>query len=109
MTETAKLNLRLPSDLKAQAEAVAVHHGLSLNALCVMALRSFVPYLARKGTPPPGFAGLQATTAPAPTTGRVRRVATPARLPVVGVNQPCPCGSGRKYKRCHGAPGGPAP
>jgi preprotein translocase subunit SecA len=22
-------------------------------------------------------------------------------------NAPCPCGSGRKYKRCHGAPGGP--
>ncbi|WP_338103618.1 SEC-C metal-binding domain-containing protein [Micromonospora endophytica] len=21
-------------------------------------------------------------------------------------NAPCPCGSGRKYKRCHGAPGG---
>jgi preprotein translocase subunit SecA len=20
-------------------------------------------------------------------------------------NAPCPCGSGRKYKRCHGAPG----
>ncbi|GAB2961664.1 preprotein translocase subunit SecA [Micromonospora polyrhachis] len=23
-------------------------------------------------------------------------------------NAPCPCGSGRKYKRCHGAPGGAA-
>jgi preprotein translocase subunit SecA len=23
-------------------------------------------------------------------------------------NAPCPCGSGKKYKRCHGAPGGPA-
>jgi preprotein translocase subunit SecA len=23
----------------------------------------------------------------------------------VGRNDPCPCGSGRKYKRCHGAPG----
>ena len=22
-------------------------------------------------------------------------------------NAPCPCGSGKKYKRCHGAPGGP--
>jgi preprotein translocase subunit SecA len=22
----------------------------------------------------------------------------------VGRNQPCPCGSGRKYKQCHGAP-----
>ncbi|HET7310786.1 MAG TPA: SEC-C metal-binding domain-containing protein [Mycobacteriales bacterium] len=23
----------------------------------------------------------------------------------VARNAPCPCGSGRKYKRCHGAPG----
>jgi preprotein translocase subunit SecA len=23
----------------------------------------------------------------------------------VGRNEPCPCGSGKKYKRCHGAPG----
>ncbi|HLG05788.1 MAG TPA: preprotein translocase subunit SecA [Gemmatimonadales bacterium] len=24
-------------------------------------------------------------------------------VPVVGRNEPCPCGSGRKYKKCHGA------
>ncbi|HZY41648.1 MAG TPA: SEC-C metal-binding domain-containing protein, partial [Anaerolineae bacterium] len=25
-------------------------------------------------------------------------------------NDPCPCGSGKKYKHCHGAPGaGPLP
>ena len=31
------------------------------------------------------------------------------RRPVrdVGRNNLCPCGSGKKYKRCHGAPGGP--
>jgi preprotein translocase subunit SecA len=23
----------------------------------------------------------------------------------IGRNEPCPCGSGKKYKRCHGAPG----
>jgi len=23
-------------------------------------------------------------------------------LPKVGRNEPCPCGSGRKYKNCHG-------
>ena len=28
--------------------------------------------------------------------------------PKVGRNDPCPCGSGRKYKKCHGAEGGPA-
>jgi hypothetical protein len=25
----------------------------------------------------------------------------------VGPRQPCPCGSGRRYKACHGSPGGP--
>jgi preprotein translocase subunit SecA len=33
-----------------------------------------------------------------------RAAATPAREgPRVGRNDPCPCGSGRKYKKCHGA------
>ncbi|MDT0202930.1 DUF5926 family protein [Nocardioides sp. AE5] len=27
----------------------------------------------------------------------------------VGPRQPCPCGSGRRYKACHGAAGGPPP
>ena len=27
----------------------------------------------------------------------------------VGPRQPCPCGSGRRYKSCHGAPGGAPP
>ena len=26
-------------------------------------------------------------------------------IPVVGRNDPCPCGSGLKYKKCHGKPG----
>ena len=29
--------------------------------------------------------------------------------PKVGPNQPCPCGSGKKYKKCHGAPGAHGP
>ena len=27
---------------------------------------------------------------------------SPARAPKVGRNDPCPCGSGKKYKKCHG-------
>jgi hypothetical protein len=30
----------------------------------------------------------------------------PAATGGVGPRQPCPCGSGRRYKACHGAPGG---
>jgi hypothetical protein len=27
----------------------------------------------------------------------------------VGRNDPCPCGSGKKFKKCHGADNGPEP
>jgi preprotein translocase subunit SecA len=45
-------------------------------------------------------AGGQTSAGPAvpdPLTGEVKS-GGPSR------NQPCPCGSGRKYKRCHGDP-----
>ncbi len=38
-----------------------------------------------------------------PTAKRV--VITPQRTAKVGSNEPCPCGSGKKYKFCCGAPG----
>ncbi|MCY4580857.1 MAG: SEC-C metal-binding domain-containing protein [Chloroflexi bacterium] len=31
------------------------------------------------------------------------REAVPAGIQKVGRNSRCPCGSGKKYKRCHGA------
>ncbi len=31
-----------------------------------------------------------------------RSAATPERIERVGRNEPCPCGSGKKYKKCHG-------
>jgi preprotein translocase subunit SecA len=32
--------------------------------------------------------------------------ASPKKSRKIGVNEPCPCGSGKKYKHCHGARGG---
>src|SRR3954447_18901839 len=29
----------------------------------------------------------------------------PTEVPVVGMREPCPCGSGRRYKMCHGRAG----
>jgi preprotein translocase subunit SecA len=49
-------------------------------------------------------------TAPSETGDtEVRRESASAadRFATVGRNDLCPCGSGKKYKRCHGAPGGP--
>jgi uncharacterized protein len=31
------------------------------------------------------------------------RVETLRKAPEPGRNDPCPCGSGKKYKKCHGA------
>src|SRR5689334_15714679 len=39
---------------------------------------------------------------------KARSAAAPAEGEV-GPRQPCPCGSGRKYKSCHGSPSGPPP
>jgi uncharacterized protein len=35
-----------------------------------------------------------------------RPVATVRKVSAAGRNDPCPCGSGKKFKKCHGAPGG---
>jgi preprotein translocase subunit SecA len=40
---------------------------------------------------------------PASATGQPARPETVVRdQPKVGRNDPCPCGSGKKYKKCHG-------
>ena len=65
---------------------------------------------------PPGLAGQEEPEAPRPpgVVGAVApaRAARPAPEPAapfvreerkVGRNEPCPCGSGKKYKHCHGA------
>ncbi|HVT20796.1 MAG TPA: preprotein translocase subunit SecA [Mycobacteriales bacterium] len=45
-----------------------------------------------------GEAGVQRSSAPSGSGGGFANASR---------NAPCPCGSGRKYKRCHGAPGAP--
>ena len=60
------------------------------------------------GQPPPAFASGSSAGGggprPARTGGDDAAVRTVRRdMPKVGRNQPCPCGSGKKYKKCHGA------
>ncbi len=50
--------------------------------------------------PPPSSA--PASPAPAVATSLGRVGAGAAEVPEVGRNDPCPCGSGKKYKKCHG-------
>ena len=45
------------------------------------------------------------STGPQPPAGVPPAVGVPAANPYAGVgrNDPCPCGSGKKFKKCHGA------
>jgi preprotein translocase subunit SecA len=52
--------------------------------------------------PPVAPASRGAAPALSSSLGPVGRPAA-ATVPEVGRNDPCPCGSGKKYKKCHGA------
>ena len=72
---------------EAQIEGELQHTGVS-------------PLLLAEGSEGESPAPFAPTAAPP-----VRRVQVPAAMkapPKVGRNDPCPCGSGRKYKKCHG-------
>ncbi|MEN8255426.1 MAG: preprotein translocase subunit SecA [Verrucomicrobiota bacterium] len=68
-----------------------VHHEASALAAAAAQAAASPQQRAPMGAPPPGMA------APKPTAP-IRR-----DVPKVGRNDPCPCGSGRKYKKCCGA------
>ena len=78
-------------------------------AAALLAARPAAPIqLNHPGEAVPAFAGaavaVGAGPRPARTGGDDARVRTIRRdEPKVGRNDPCPCGSGRKYKKCHGA------
>ncbi len=44
-------------------------------------------------------------SAPAKTSAPQKPVPVQHKQDKIGRNDPCPCGSGKKYKKCHGAPG----
>ena len=55
-----------------------------------------------------GATGARESARPRLATGREHISAPPGQsLEKVGRNDPCPCGSGKKYKKCHGRPGAP--
>jgi len=69
------------------------------------------PQIRAKGLEVPKQPQVLAYSAPSDVTGEpeVRSEASADdEFADVGRNQLCPCGSGKKYKRCHGAPGGPS-
>lgn len=115
MPNVTKLNLRLPAAVREEAAVMAEAQGLSLNAYLLRAVMNANAYwgpklvkqqrqrqqtaAALRSLPP----GRPADSEPEGDSGEPPQ---PARrtVPKVGGNQPCPCGSGQKYKRCHGRP-----
>ncbi|NKF22939.1 preprotein translocase subunit SecA [Solimonas marina] len=69
--------------------------------------------MQHESMPAPMADGAQIEEAEMPPPGAPRRFAPPAEaerqapvtrdMPKVGRNDPCPCGSGKKFKHCHGA------
>ena len=120
--------IRVPAPLKDEAQAYAMGLGISLNALVSVALRDYLDARARPAKAEraagaesgQGHGGARhlasdaservrapvATDLRMPAPARVSspsvRTAPAVGLPKIGANQPCPCGSGQKYKRCHG-------
>jgi preprotein translocase subunit SecA len=62
------------------------------------------PFAAPKRAPAAGSPAARTDRQPARVGGDDAEVKTVRREePKVGRNDPCPCGSGKKYKKCHGA------
>jgi preprotein translocase subunit SecA len=66
-----------------------------------MALRR-APEPAAEAPRPAGSPAAPRGPAPGVSTSAGRLGAAAATVPEVGRNDPCPCGSGKKYKKCHG-------
>lgn len=96
MTAT-RITFRLPADLAREATAQAQAAGISLNAWLTLAARSWVTYKRREFQHVPAHP-VDHRRRPAPAEAVSRE------WPKVGRNDPCPCGSGRKWKACHGKP-----
>lgn len=100
--------LRFPDPLKAEATAYADALGVSLNALCAVALRDYLDTRKPRPAAPPAKVGPQGKAEPVRAAVSLPEAqgGKPMRPIVkVGANQPCPCGSGLKFKKCHGKPG----
>jgi preprotein translocase subunit SecA len=56
-----------------------------------------------QGAPAPNGAPVPPPSAPPEREIQLPKVTIRREMPKVGRNDPCPCGSGKKYKNCHGA------
>jgi preprotein translocase subunit SecA len=85
-------------------EAFEMYEGMLENVREIVARDIFRVQLRQQPAPPPR-ATLRTNLS---TSGTGRKPVKTAASQSIGRNDPCPCGSGKKYKHCHGKAGAPA-
>jgi preprotein translocase subunit SecA len=97
------LNVTVTRQQPAQRPVIPTANGDSANLQAVKEAGSATSNADESDAPVRAGAGVQSREVR--TDGRPAKVQTVVAGPKVGRNDPCPCGSGRKYKKCHGAAG----
>jgi preprotein translocase subunit SecA len=102
----AKIQIRRPEDVGAVAPGSADTQNLRTQHAAPPTLTAPPPRVPAGAAG--GMAGMAGASAsgrgPAPQPGAGQEPAAPfvRNQPKVGRNEPCPCGSGKKFKQCHG-------
>jgi preprotein translocase subunit SecA len=104
------IDVEVTEDEEAEPAGVVEGEEFTLSPAAAAATAGRHPSIQAKGLNAPQEQTGLTYTAPSETGDtEVRRGDEAAADPFAGIsrNALCPCGSGKKYKRCHGAPGGP--
>jgi preprotein translocase subunit SecA len=105
-----------PTDIAPRADGSAgdARFGSAVAQAAAASAAAEQPHIVAKGLQAPKSPQKLTYSAPAEggdaeVSGGDRRAESVADDPFAGTsrNELCPCGSGKKYKKCHGAPGGP--
>ncbi|HET7531600.1 MAG TPA: preprotein translocase subunit SecA [Nocardioidaceae bacterium] len=106
------LEVQVEEETEEEAEeAEALSRGAAIAQAAAAGHAAGAPHIVAKGLEAPKAPQNLSYTAPdeggeAEVTGAAP-VQAEDEFAGVGRNEECPCGSGKKYKKCHGAPGGP--
>jgi preprotein translocase subunit SecA len=92
----SRVEIRRPEDVRAAEAPRPAPGSLSFQHAQAPGLTQAAPPAAAGQAQPSPMAGRPQRPPSEPVTPFVRE------QPKVGRNQPCPCGSGKKYKQCHG-------
>jgi preprotein translocase subunit SecA len=96
ITILAKIQIRRPEDVVAVEPPPVEPKSLQFQHAAAPSLTAAAPPPAAASGPRGVFSPQRPVEPPEPVAPYVRE------QPKVGRNQPCPCGSGKKFKQCHG-------